>query len=135
MTDNELKALGFDTEFMSDAEVEEMLDNLVTTVGDEAAADDSKTAIINPYRIQQLLYTYKVLKYLTKGTKAKVSYTLHEPYKSMGYVSIVGSNLQFGNTGWFLKAVELASNFEVFPKTDGTVEMNFTFHGLTRTLE
>ena len=135
MTDNELKAFGFDTEFMSDAEVEEMLDNLVTTVGDEAAADDSKTAIINPYRIQQLLYTYKVLKYLTKGTKAKVSYTLHEPHKSMGYVSVVGSNLQFENTGWFLKAVELASNFEVFPKTDGIVEMNFTFHGLTRTLE
>lgn len=47
--------LGFDTEFMSDAEVEEMLDNLVTTIGDEAAADDSQTAIINPYRIQQVL--------------------------------------------------------------------------------
>ena len=123
--------LGFDTEFMSDAEVEETLDNLVTAIGDEAAADDSHTAIINPHRIQQVLYTYKVLKYLTKGTKAKVSYELHAPYKSMGSVSIVGSDLLFRNTKWFMKAVELASNFEVYPKTDGTVQMDFTFHGLT----
>lgn len=127
--------LGFDTEFMSDAEVEEMLDNLVTTIGDEAAADDSQTAIINPYRIQQVLYTYKVLKYLTKGTKAKVFYELHAPYKSMGSVSIVGSDLLFRNTEWFMKAVELASNFEVYPKTDGTVQMDFTFHGLTRAID
>lgn len=129
---NELEALGFNTEFMSDADVEEMLDNLVTTVGNKAIVDDNKPAVINPERIQQLLYTYKIVKYLTKGTKAKVSYTLHEPYKSMGYVSVTGSSIQFGNTEWFLKAVELASNFEVFPKTDGTVEMNFTFHGLTK---
>lgn len=127
--------LGFDTEFMSDAEVEEMLDNLVTTIGDEAAADDSQTAIINPYRIQQVLYTYKVIKYLTKGTKARVTYTLHEPYKSMGVVSVVGSDLLFRNTEWFMKAVELASNFEVYPKTDGTVQMDFTFHGLTRAID
>lgn len=132
MTDNELRKLGFYTEFTNDAEVEEMIDNLVTTIGDEIAADDSKTAVINPYRVQQMLYTCKVLKYLIRGTKAEVTCKLHEPYKSMGYISVTGVNLQFGNTDWFLKAVELSSNFEVFPKTDGTVEMNFTFHGLTR---
>lgn len=125
---------GFDTEFMSDAEVEEMLDNIVTTVGDEAAADDSQTAIINPYRIQQVLYTYKVLKYLTKGTNAKVSYKLHSPYKSMGCVSVESSDVLFGQTAWFMKAVELASNFEVYPKTNGTIQMNFTFHGLTKAI-
>lgn len=127
--------LGFDTEFMSDEEVEEMLDNLVTTIGDEIAADNSHVAIINPYRIQQVLYTYKVMKYLAKGTKAKVSYKLHSPFKSMGSVSVVGTDMLFRNTEWFIKAVELASNFEVYPKTDGTVQMNFTFHGLTRIVD
>ena len=34
-----------------------------------------------------------------------------------------------------MKAVELASNFEVYPKTDGTVQMDFTFHGLTRAID
>lgn len=129
------RELGFDTEFMSDEEVEEMLNNIVSTIGEEAAADDSRTSIVNPYKIQQVLYTYKMLKYLTKGTKARVSYKLHAPYKSMGSVSIVGSDLSFRNTGWFMKAVHLASNFEVYPKTDGTVQMNFTFHGLTKAID
>lgn len=127
--------LDFDTEFMRDDEVEEMLDNLVTTVCDEIEIEDSKTSVINPVRVQQVLYTYKVMKYLTKGTKSEVKYVLHEPFKSVGYVSVTGSNLEFRNAGWFVKAVELASNFEVFPKTNGTVEMNFTFHGITRPIE
>lgn len=128
--------LGFDTEFMTDDEVEQMLDSLVTTVGEAVAIDDSKTSIINPFKIQQVLYTYKVLKYLTKGIKgAKVSYELHEPYISMGSVSVTGKDLLFRKPEWFMKAVELASNFEVYPKTDGTVQMNFTFHGLTKPIE
>lgn len=127
---------GFDTEFMTDEEVEDMLDSIVTTVATEIVIDDNKTSVINPYKIQQVLYTYKVLKYLMKGNKgANISYELHEPYKSMGSVSVVGRNLVFRKPEWFMKAVELANNFEVYPKTDGTVQMNFTFHGLTNPIE
>ena len=127
---------GFDTEFMTDDEVEQMLDSIVTTVAEEVVVDNSKTSIINPYKIQQVLYTYKVLKYLLKETKGtNVSYELHEPFRSMGSVSVVGKNLVFRKPEWFMKAVELANNFEVYPRTDGTVQMNFTFHGLTRPIE
>lgn len=129
------ETLGFDTEFMTDDDVEQMLDSLVTTVSNEAMIDDSRTSIINPFKIQQVLYTYKVLKYLTKGTKAQVSYQLHEPYRSMGSVQIVGKELIFRKPEWFMKAVTLANNFEVYPKTDGTVQMNFTFHGLTKPID
>ena len=129
------ETLGFDTEFMTDEDVEQMLDSLVTTVSNDIAVDDSKTSIINPFKIQQVLYTYKVLKYLVKGTKAKVTYVLHEPYRSMGSVQVVGKDLMFRKPEWFMKAVELANNFEVYPKTDGTVQMNFTFHGLTKPIE
>lgn len=129
------KAELFSTEFSNDAEVEEMLDNIISAIGTQAESDDMENQIINPYRIQEILYTYKVLKYLTKGTKANVTYELHKPYKSMGYVSIKGKNLSFKNMKWFLKAIELASNFEAYPKTDGTVQMNFTFHGLTKIIK
>lgn len=132
--DNE--ELGFDTEFTTDEEVDEALDALITTVAEGLVEQDSKTAVINPYKIQQVLYTYKVLKYLVKGTKgASVSYELHEPFKSMGSVSVVGKNLVFRKPEWFMKAVELADNFEVYPKTDGTLQMDFTFHGLTKPIE
>ena len=75
------------------------------------------------------------MKYLTKGTNAKVTYALNEPYKSMGSVSIVGKELTFSNPKWFMIAVRLASNFNVYPKTNGTVQMDFTFHGLTISLD
>ncbi len=125
--------LDFEKEFMSDAEVEEMLDGLIDLI--EGQSEDNSIAVINPRKIQAVLYTYKVLKYLTKGTGAKVSYVLNEPYKSMGSVSVCGKNLTFSNPKWFMVAVKLASNFNVYPKTNGTVQMDFTFHGLTVTLD
>ena len=127
--------LDFEKEFMSDAEVEEMLESLTDLIGEQAENEDNRTSIINPKRVQAVLYTYKVLKYLTKGTNAKVTYALNEPYKSMGSVSIVGKELTFSNPKWFMVAVKLASNFNVYPKTNGTVQMDFTFHGLTISLD
>ncbi len=127
--------INFNEEFKSDADVEAALNNLVTTVAHKAQIEDNRTQIVNPVKMQHLLYTYKILKYLTKNTGTKVTYTLHEPFKSMGSVTVCGKNVVFAKPEWFVKSVELAANFEVYPKTDGTVEMNFTFHGLTIPVE
>lgn len=129
------KDLGFDTEFMSDEEVEAMLDGIVNAVGECVKDENRRTSIINPYRIQMFIYTYKMLKFLCKGTKSKVTYELHEPYTSMGVVSVTGKELVFRKPEWFVKAVEFASNIDVYPKTDGTVQIDFTFHGLTNAIE
>ena len=125
----------FESEYASDSEIEEAMDSLVISVANDIAQDESRTSIINPYRMQQLLYTYKVMKYLMKGTSAKVTYKLHEPYQSMGSVSVTGKDIEFKKISWFLRAAELASNYEVYPKTDGTVCMTFTFHGITTPIE
>lgn len=125
----------FESEYASDSEIEEAMDSLVISVANDIAQDESRTSIINPYRMQQLLYTYKVMKYLMKGTSAKVAYKLHEPYQSMGSVSVTGKDIEFKKVSWFLRAAELASNYEVYPKTDGTVCMTFTFHGITTPIE
>lgn len=121
----------FESEYESDEEIEEALDALA----EEIAQDESRTSVLAPHRMQQLLYTYKAMKYLTKGSSSKVTYKLHEPFQSVGSVSVIGANLDFRQLSWFVRAVELASNFEVYPKTDGTVCMTFTFHGLTTPIE
>lgn len=133
MTDNQ--EFDFESEYSSDEEIEEAMDALVITAASRIEQDESRTSVINPYRMQQLLYTYKVMKYLMKGTKTKVTYKLHEPYHSMGSVSVTGKDIDFRKMSWFLRAAELASNFEVYPKTDGTVCMTFTFHNLTIPIE
>ena len=122
----------FEIEFHSDDEVWAMLDNVVVTVGEAIVADESKPAIIDPIKVQQMQFAYGVLKYLTKNTDSKLSYALHEPFKSMGSISVEGKNLAFTNAEWFSRAAEFASNTEVYPLTNGKVRMTLTFHGLVR---
>lgn len=125
----------FEIEFNSDEEVWEMLDNVVVTVGESVMVDESKPAVLNPIKIQQMQFAYGVLKYLTKGAGAKLTYALNEPFKSMGSISVEGKNLTFTNAEWFARAAEFASNTEVYPLTNGNVKMTLTFHGLVRPIE
>lgn len=125
----------FDMEFTTDEEVEEMMDSMVAYLGDQIVEDEDKISIINPMKIHQVLFTYKVLKYMMKNQDVKISYKLHEPFKSVGYVSVSGKNLIISNIDWFLQIVKYSSNMEVYPKTDGTIQLNFTFHGLTKSIE
>lgn len=110
------------------------VDSIVLGIAKIAEDEDRKTAVIVPQRMMQFMYAYKLLKHITMGTNAKVTYSLHEPYKSMGYISIEG-DFEVFNMELFKKAVELASNLEVYAKTDGTVQMNLAFHGLARAIE
>lgn len=114
---------------------EDVADSIIFEIGRLAELENGKTSIIVPQRMMQLAYAYKILKSITDGINVKVTYTLHEPYNFVGSISIEGDSLEFCNTELFAKAAQLASNFEIYPKTDGTVQMNFAFYGLTRTIE
>lgn len=125
----------FEIEFHSDEEVWEMLDNVVAAIGEAIAVDESKTAVLNPIKIQQMQFAYGVIEYLTKNTDAKLSYALNEPFKSMGSITIEGNILTFTNSEWFARACEFANNTEVYPLANGEVRMTLTFHGLVCPIE
>lgn len=122
----------FEIEFGSDEEIGDMLDGIVAAIGGQVLEDESKPAIINPIKIKQMQFAYGVMQYLTKGTNARVSYSMHEPFKSMGSVSIEAKVISFANAEWFARAAEFASNTEVYPLANGKVRMTLTFHGLVR---
>lgn len=87
----------------------------------------------NAERISHVLFSYYVMKEISKANKGvKVTYELGSPSKNMGVVSVVGKAMSFKDSKLFMGVVGLATNFEVYPKTDGTVRMNFTFHGLEK---
>lgn len=124
------------SEFMTDDEVEEAIEFITLETAKMIAEDESKSSVINPDKTKNLLNTYKLMKYLMKDNKkAKVTCEFNEPFNSMGSVGVTGRRLNFRKPEWFMKAVELSDNFEVYPKADGTVQMNFTFHGLTIPVE
>lgn len=121
----------FNTEFMSDQEVLDMLDTIVFTVGEAVEEEESRVHMLAENKLRQMQFTHAVLKYLTKGTDAVVSHKLNQPFKSMGSIIVEGADLSFSNAEWFARAAEFASNVDVYPLTNGKVRMAFTFHGIT----
>lgn len=126
---------GFDTNGMTDDEIGELLDSISLEIAKRIDEDEGRASIANPFRIKQLNFTAEVMRKLAKQSKAKVSCLYNEPFTGMGSVSITGKEVIVKNMPWFLKAAEFASNFEVYPKTDGTICMTFTFHNLTQPIE
>lgn len=97
-------------------------------------ADDvlKKNPDTDKARICQMLYSYLALRHITKGRNVKVKYELFEPSKNMGYISVTGRKIDYQNSKVFKTVTALATNFEAYPKTSGTVQLNFTFHKLRK---
>lgn len=97
-------------------------------------ADDvlKKNPDADKARICQMLYSYLALRHITKGRNVKVKYELFEPSKNMGYISVTGRKIDYQNNKVFKTVTALATNFEAYPKTNGTVQLNFTFHKLRK---
>lgn len=127
--------IDFETTFQSDEEIEQALDELVESVRGDIKEDEGKVTILNGLKLKQLQFTYAVLKYLTRGSDAELSYKLYEPFKTMGSVSVEGKLLEFDRPEWFARAAEFANNTEVYPLAKNRVRLTFTFHGLTLPLE
>lgn len=119
-------------EFLEDDDgTDEFLDAFVEFVLENVDSKKPSIGILNPMRAKQIEFCYTVMRWLTNGTKAKVTYTLNEPLNSMGTVSVEGNPLMFTNSLWFSRAAEFASNMEVYPLAKNLVRLTFTFHGLT----
>lgn len=114
------------------------LNNEIITSEDKKWILDTvqQTVELNPNadveRVGQILYSYVSLKHITRGKGVKVECRLFEPTGSMGYISVTGKKIDYCNSNLFRKITLLATNFEAYSKTDGTVQINFTFHKLKR---
>ena len=126
---------GFDTEYMNDDEIENILLEEIKPFVQKAIDEQNEPSILNPNRVKELAISYNILESIVVGDNVKISYVLHKPFTSMGYIRITGNNISFPNIKAFLKAVSLASNFELLPKTTGEIEMNFTFHEITKSIK
>lgn len=121
-------------EFKTEEDIEQAFDDMIRDIAEEVRSDETEPAIINPIKVYQIKFVHEVMKYLTMGTGAKVTYDLHKPFKSMGSVSVEGKTLSIRNSTWFNRAAQLANNMEIYPLVNGKFRLTFTFHGLTNSL-
>ena len=126
----------FNPELMTDDEIDGRINAIMDGIADIAEEQNNVSSIVNPQKVRQVIYTYKILEYLAKDDKGtRVTYRLYEPYRSVGFVSVVGKKMTFKNPELFFKVIELADNVETYVRADGKVQMNLTFHGLTTPIE
>lgn len=126
---------GFDLKFMSDEELRNAMDEFIDSVKDDVAADEEKTTVLNPMKLQQMQFAHAALKYITRDSDVEVSYKLNTPFKTMGSISVEGETLAFDKPEWFARVAGFANNMEVYPLVKNRVRLTFTFHGLTKPIE
>ena len=125
----------FEVKFLSDAELEQAMDEVVNGIKDDIIKDELRTTILNPLKMEQFKFAYAALQYMMKGKNAQISYKMYEPFKTMGSITVEGAILEFDKPEWFARIAEFASNTEIYPLTKNIVRMTFTFHGLTTPIE
>ena len=108
------------------------LDALIDSIGDWILQGEMQPGVLNPIRLRQIQFSHAVIKLLTNDIDAKVTYTIHQPFKGMGSICVEGESLEFSNCKWLGRAIEFASNVEVYSLSNGKVRFVLTFHGLTR---
>lgn len=126
---------GFEKTFITSNEAEQCADEFLEMISQEIEDDEEKTTMLDLQKYKQIQFAYSMLKYLTRGSDAVVSYKLNEPFKTMGSVSVEGKSIEFYNHEWFARVAEFASNTEVYPLAKNRVRLTFTFHGLTKAID
>lgn len=125
----------FDRSWEFDAEEETKMDAFLLRLAEMAEAEERKNGLADPMKMRQFIKTYETIQSQLQDADVQVAYSLFEPYRSMGSISIIGRDIAVLSRTWFLEAVKAASNLEIYPKVNGEVCMTFTFHGLTASAE
>lgn len=121
---------GFGDPELTDEAVDELFDSFCEAAAEELLPKNGDVSILNPDGIRKLTTVYNAVKKTIQGKQAKITYSINEPFVGSGFIRIIGKTVVFKDTAALMRAARLASNFEVYPRVDGTVCMAFSFDGL-----
>ena len=108
---------------------------IILALGELIREEESKPGILNVVKLKQMQQTYELLIPLARDTEAEIHWELHEPYKSMGSISLEGEDLIFKDSRRLGKAISGCSNVEIYPLTNGKIRMTLTWLGLVKNLK
>lgn len=107
-------------------------DEFILDLARQIAEDEEGTSVLDIDASQGFVDTYISMKRAVTGEDAGVTYKMHRPFASTGYITVSGKTIVITDTDAFIRSLKRASISEIYPKTDGTAVIEFTFHGLTR---
>jgi|GEM_PF-1492367 len=115
-----------------DEEDEESLLDCIDLIALKVMESESKPYVVVPEKERLVRGVYYVIRRIVRGTDLCVDYQLHSPFPSTGSVSVTGRKITFSSPALFASIIEIAENFDIYTKLDGTAEMDLSFNGMTR---
>ena len=108
------------------------LDAIMRRVLDAIIADEAGAQVVDPKRMREFLACGEVMKKLFHGRGTKVQVVPHDDFPSVGTIRVFTKRLDISDPLLFYEAASLSSNYEIYPKLDGTLVLALTFYGLTK---
>lgn len=119
----------FDINILTTEEKNAMIDEMLSTIGNNMD-EHFEGMTVEHDKVKEVVRAYKLLQHIAQGRNIKVTYRLHKPYKNIGCVSVTGKDIYFTDTKGFVLLTDLAANVDIYPKTTGVTQIDFTFVGL-----
>ena len=115
------------TENREDRELREFFSRIMQAIQE----DESGIQMTNPRRMREFMLCAEVMKKLFLKNSSKVEVIPHDGFPSVGTITVTTNNLIIRDPETFADAAGLSDNYEIYPKTDGTIVLAITFYGLT----
>ena len=112
-------------------EMEEQDYAIIEAIGAAIEAEEAEPQILNAQRMLQFVAALRQLKAVA-WESWRITCALHEPYTSMGVISIEAAEFTFENLQALQRILANASNVEIYPLLNDNLKMNITFHGITK---
>lgn len=117
---------------MNDRKADELFYSLVSFL---KCMPKNKVKMINLHRYKQLMKTASELKkILAENTEqGEIDIEIDEMFNA-GYISARLNDLEVTDTQAFAEMIAKADNFEIYPRTDGTIQLNITLQSALKTI-
>ena len=109
----------------------ERLDAILSSVAEIIEREESGVSFVNEERIREFYTCGELIRYVMGGDGIDISVIAHDKFASVGTIRVLGKRFSIRDTQLFAKALRMASNYEIYPKLDGTLVLALTFYGLT----
>lgn len=106
-------------------------DEMLLLLGRMMREEEARPHILDPKKAGKEIYVLRLLRELFRGEEAEITFDIAEVAASMGTVSVKAYGLKCADTDALAEIIELTDNFSVYAKTDGSVQLDFTFYNVT----
>lgn len=94
--------------------------------------DKPHIQMINPVRFNEFRYACNAITRAVKDEvpDAKIEYEINDGEVGDGDITIIANEIIVRDIKRFISGLKMAHNFEVYPRTDGNIQMNILFNGI-----